>query len=112
MPDPAGKSIYLVNGKSTGYLTAYNTRTKQYTDIAGENATQPVLSHKGNRVMYITAPSRDQNELWEYSWCDERMKSKTPPANSACGAPGSSFLTRGWSRQSATEFVLLFLPGL
>jgi Tol biopolymer transport system component/predicted Ser/Thr protein kinase len=64
MPDPAGHGLYLVNGKSTGYLTDYNTRTKQYVDIAGENATQPVLSRNGKKVMYITAASGDRNELW------------------------------------------------
>jgi Tol biopolymer transport system component/predicted Ser/Thr protein kinase len=64
MPDPAGRGLFLVNGKSTGYLTAYNTRTKEYVDIAGENATQPVLSRNGKRLMYVTLPSRDRNELW------------------------------------------------
>jgi len=64
MPDPAGRGLFLVNGKSTGYLTIYNTRTKQYVDIASENATQPVLSRNGKRLMYITFPSRDRNELW------------------------------------------------
>ncbi|MEQ1473363.1 MAG: hypothetical protein ABLQ96_06065, partial [Candidatus Acidiferrum sp.] len=64
MPDPAGKGLYLVNGKSTGYLTAYNTRTKQYTDIAGEDGTQPVVSRNGKKIMYVTSPSRDRAELW------------------------------------------------
>jgi Tol biopolymer transport system component len=64
MPDPGGRGLYLVNGKSTGYLTVYNTRTKQSVDIAGENATQPVFSRSGKRLMYITIPSRDRNELW------------------------------------------------
>jgi Tol biopolymer transport system component/predicted Ser/Thr protein kinase len=64
MPDPAGKGLYLVNGKSTGYLTAYNTRTRESVDISGENATQPVLSRSGKRLMYVTFPSRDRNELW------------------------------------------------
>lgn len=64
MPDPAGKGIYIVNGKSTGYLTAYNTKTKQSTNIAGEDATQPIISRNGNEVMFITFPSRDRNELW------------------------------------------------
>jgi eukaryotic-like serine/threonine-protein kinase len=64
MPDPAGKGVYLVNGKSTGYLTAYNTHTKESVDISGENATQPVLSRSGKRLMYVTFPSRDRNELW------------------------------------------------
>ncbi|MGA2813626.1 MAG: protein kinase [Candidatus Acidiferrum sp.] len=64
MPDPAGKGLYVVSGKSSGLLTAYNTKTKQSTDIAAENATQPALSHDGKRVMYITIPARDRNELW------------------------------------------------
>jgi Tol biopolymer transport system component/predicted Ser/Thr protein kinase len=64
MPDPASHGLFLVNGKSTGFLTVYNTRTKEYVDIAGENATQPVLSRNGKRLMYITFPSRDRNELW------------------------------------------------
>jgi Tol biopolymer transport system component/predicted Ser/Thr protein kinase len=64
MPDPGGKGLYVVNGKSTGYLTAYNTRTRQSVDIAGENATQPVITRNGKRLMYVTFPSRDRNELW------------------------------------------------
>src|SRR5271163_659428 len=47
MPDPAGKGLYFVNGKSSGFLTTYNTRTKQVTDIASENATQPAISPDG-----------------------------------------------------------------
>jgi Tol biopolymer transport system component/predicted Ser/Thr protein kinase len=64
MPDPAGKGLYVVSGKSSGLLTAYNTRTKQSADIAAENATQPGISHDGKRVMYITIPAKDRNELW------------------------------------------------
>ncbi|MFY9801929.1 MAG: protein kinase [Candidatus Acidiferrales bacterium] len=64
MPDPGGKGLYFVNGKSSGFLTAYNTRTRQSTDIASENATQPAISPDGKKVMYITVPSRDHNELW------------------------------------------------
>jgi Tol biopolymer transport system component len=64
MPDPTGKGLYVVSGKSSGLLTAYNTKTKQSVDIAAENATQPALSHDGKRVMYITIPAKDRNELW------------------------------------------------
>jgi serine/threonine protein kinase/Tol biopolymer transport system component len=64
MPDPAGKGLYVVSGKSSGLLTAYNTKSKQSMDIAAENATQPAISHDGKRVMYITIPARDRNELW------------------------------------------------
>jgi serine/threonine protein kinase/Tol biopolymer transport system component len=64
MPDPAGKGLYVVSGKSSGLLTAYNTKTKQWRDIAAENATQPTISHDGKRVMYITIPAKDRNELW------------------------------------------------
>src|SRR6266404_6155765 len=64
MPDPAGKGLYLVSGKSSGFLTAYNTVTKTSTDIASENATQPAISRDGKRVMYITIPAKDRMELW------------------------------------------------
>ncbi len=64
MPDPAGKGLYLVNGKSSGFLTAYNVKTKTFTDIASENATQPAISRNGKRVMYITVPAKDRMELW------------------------------------------------
>ncbi|HEX4486502.1 MAG TPA: protein kinase [Terriglobales bacterium] len=64
MPDPNGHGLYLVNGKSTGYLTLYSTGSKQQVDIAGENATQPVLSRDGKKLMYVTLPSSDRSELW------------------------------------------------
>ena len=64
MADPAGGGIYFVSGKSSGFLTAYDVRTKQFTDIATENATQPAFSRDGKRVMYLTIPARDRNEIW------------------------------------------------
>ena len=64
MPAPGGKGIYFVSGKSSGILTAYNVHSKQSTDIAAENATQPAISPDGKRVMYITLPARDRSELW------------------------------------------------
>ena len=64
MPDPSGKGIYFVNGKSSGFLTAYHVHSKESTDIVSENATQPIISPDGKRVMYITLPAKDRNELW------------------------------------------------
>jgi serine/threonine protein kinase len=64
MPDPAGKGLYVVNGKSSGFLTAYNVSSRTSTDIASENATQPAISRDGKRVMYITVPAKDRMELW------------------------------------------------
>ena len=64
MPDPGGKGIYFVNGKASGLLTVYNVHSKQSTDIASQNATQPVVSRNGKRLMYITIPSQDRVELW------------------------------------------------
>ena len=40
MPDPGGRGIYFVNGKSSGSLTAYHVHSKESTDIA-EDATGP-----------------------------------------------------------------------
>jgi hypothetical protein len=88
MPDPASKALYLVNGKSTGYLTVYNMRTRESVDISGENATQPVLSRSGKRLMYVTFPSRDRNELW-VSDVDGNNKTRL--------AQGFSIATGYWS---------------
>jgi serine/threonine protein kinase len=63
MPDPAGKGIYYVNGKSSGFLTAYRVHSKESTDIA-EDATQPIISPDGKRVMFLTLPSPQRSELW------------------------------------------------
>jgi serine/threonine protein kinase/Tol biopolymer transport system component len=64
MRDPSGKGIYFVNGKASGFLTAYNVHSKQSTDIASENASQPAISPDGKRVVYLTAPSKDRTEIW------------------------------------------------
>ncbi len=64
MPDPGGKGIYYVNGKSSGFLTAYHVHSKESTDIVSEEATQPIISPDGKRVMYITLPAADRSELW------------------------------------------------
>ena len=64
MPDPGGKGIYFVNGKSSGFLTAYHVHSKESTDIVSEDATQPIISPDGKRVMYITLPAPQRTELW------------------------------------------------
>jgi serine/threonine protein kinase len=64
MPDPGGKGIYYVNGKSSGFLTAYHVHSKESTDIVAEEATEPTISPDGKRVMYITLPAPQRNELW------------------------------------------------
>jgi serine/threonine protein kinase/Tol biopolymer transport system component len=95
MPDPAGKGIYVVNGKSTGYLTAYNTKTKSSVDIAAENATQPAISHDGKRLMYITIPSRDLNELWvsDLDGTNRTRLAQGPALATATWAPDDSSLS-------------------
>jgi Tol biopolymer transport system component len=64
MPDPGGKGMYYVNGKSSGFLTAYHVQSKESTDIVSEDATQPEISPDGKRVMYITLPAPQRKELW------------------------------------------------
>ena len=64
MPDPSGNGIYFVNGRSSGFLTAYHVHSKESADIVSEDATQPTISPDGKRVMYVTLPARDRNELW------------------------------------------------
>jgi serine/threonine protein kinase len=64
MPDPGGKGIYYVNGKSSGFLTTYHVHSKESKDIASDDATQPEISPDGKRVMYTTLPAPNRNELW------------------------------------------------
>jgi serine/threonine protein kinase len=64
MPDPGGKGIYYVNGKASGFLTAYHVRSRASTDIVSEDASQPIISPDGRRVMYITDPAPQRTELW------------------------------------------------
>ena len=64
MPDPGGKGTYFVNGKSSGFLTAYHVHSKESTDIVSEDASQPIISPDGKRVMYITLPAPQRTELW------------------------------------------------
>ena len=64
MPDPAGKGIYYVNGKSAGFLTAYSVQSKESKDIVSEDAFQPIISPDGKRVMYVTPRAPHKTELW------------------------------------------------
>lgn len=64
MPEPSGRGIYFVNGKSSGVLTAYQVRTKESNDIVTDEASQPAISPNGKRLIYITLPSPRRSELW------------------------------------------------
>jgi serine/threonine protein kinase/Tol biopolymer transport system component len=64
MPDPGGKGIYFVSGKSSGSLTVYHVKSKESRDIVFEDATQPIISPDGKRLMYITRPGPQTAELW------------------------------------------------
>jgi serine/threonine protein kinase len=65
MPSPAAKGIYFVNGRRSGFLTAYNLKTKQSIDLIQEEATQPALTWDGRHLMYITlSGNAQQGDLW------------------------------------------------
>jgi DNA-binding winged helix-turn-helix (wHTH) protein/Tol biopolymer transport system component len=64
MPDPGGRGIYFVNGKASGFMTAYHVNSKKSKDIVSEHATQPAISPDGKRVMYIMSPAPQRSELW------------------------------------------------
>ncbi|MGA2847284.1 MAG: hypothetical protein ABSF68_17885, partial [Candidatus Acidiferrales bacterium] len=91
MPDPAGKGFYYVNGKSSGFLTAYNVRSKQSVDIASETAAQPSISPDAKRVMYLISPEAGHSELW-VSDLDGRNKVKV--------ASSGRLATGVWSHDS------------
>jgi len=91
MADPSGKGIYFVNGKATGFLSAYNIRTKQTADIASENATQPSISPDGKRVMYVAQLARDRTEVWT---------ANIDGSNPVKIATGESLATTTWAPDS------------
>jgi serine/threonine protein kinase len=64
MPDPSGKGILFVNGKSSTLLTVYHVRTKSTDELVSENSTQPVISPDTKHIMYIRVPDQNRNELW------------------------------------------------
>lgn len=64
MPDPSGKGIYFINGKTAGALTVYNFRTKQAADLVTEDTSQPTISPDGYRVAYVSLPDINHAEIW------------------------------------------------
>ena len=64
MADPGGKGIYFINGKLSGRLSVYRVHSKDSVDLVAEDASQPVISRDGRRIVYITIPEPNQNELW------------------------------------------------
>jgi serine/threonine protein kinase/Tol biopolymer transport system component len=93
----SGKEIYYISGKSSGFLTVYNTRTRQSLDLVDEESIQPVVSPDGKRVMYVVISGPHREELW-LSDIDGSNKVKL--------AGGESFATGEWSHdESFLNFV-------
>jgi serine/threonine protein kinase/WD40 repeat protein len=92
MTNSAIKGIYYVNGKASGFLTAYKVRSKEARDIVSENSTQPIVSPDGKRVMYIKVLGPVQNELWV---------SDIAGTNKVKLAASGTLLTGDWSPDSS-----------
>jgi len=103
MPDSGGKGIYYLSGRFSGSLTAYHAHSKESTDIVLEDATQPIISPDGKRVMYTTLPTSGKNELWT-SDIDGVNKVKIASAD----APEQDHLTLNWAPDN---FHLSFSQG-
>ena len=91
MPDPAGKGLFFVSGRSTRILTVYDTRKKTSIDIDDENPTQPALSIDDKRIAYVTAPARDREEVWT---------ANVDGSNRVKIASGENMATETWSPDS------------
>jgi Tol biopolymer transport system component/predicted Ser/Thr protein kinase len=91
MPDPGGKGIYFVNGKSSGVLTAYHVQSKQSTDIVSEEATQPEISPDGRRLMYVTLTAGKNHAIWA---------SDIDGSNRVKIATGESLDTGSWAQDN------------
>ena len=64
MPDPGGRGILFVNGRESGFLTAYQPRSKSSVDVVSENATQPTISADGKHLMFVKILGQSKMELW------------------------------------------------
>ncbi len=102
MQDPGGKGIYYVNGKTSGFLTAYHVQSKESADIVSEDATQPIISPDGKRVMYITVLSPLKSELWA---------SDIDGSNRVKLASGENMGTGTWARDNFRLSFQEFRPG-
>ena len=105
MRDPGGEGIYYVNGKSTGYLTAYHVHSKESVDIVAEDATQPTISPDGKRVMYVTLPAPYKTDPW-VSDKTELWVSDIEGGNKVKVATGVSLQTGTWA---SDNFHLTFI---
>jgi Tol biopolymer transport system component len=97
--DPRGKGIYYVNGRPSGFLTTYRVQSKQPTDLASDDATQPAISPDGKRVMYVAYPAPPRAEVWV---------SDTGGSNKVKIATGENLATARWAPDN---FHLLFSQG-
>ena len=64
MLNAGDRGILFVNGKESGFLTAYQPRTKTSLDLVSENATQPTVSPDGKHVIYVKLLGPYKMELW------------------------------------------------
>jgi Tol biopolymer transport system component len=64
MKDPAGKGIFFLNGRDSGFISSYDLRAKTSTDTISEVANQPTLSRDARHLMYATEPEPGRRELW------------------------------------------------
>ena len=97
MRDPSGEGIFFINGRSSGFLSVYDLRSKSSHDITSEFATQPAISPDGKWVMYVTQPEPHRNEIW---------LSDTEGNNKAKVASSRSLGTGDWSPDSSQlEYV-------
>ena len=91
MMAPGTTGIYYVNGKTSGFLTAYHVRSKESVDIVSEDASQPSVSPDGKRLMYVKLLGGDQGELWV---------SEIDGANKVKLSAAGNLSTGGWSPDS------------
>jgi len=100
MPDPATKGIYYVNGKASGFLTAYHVHTKESVDIVAENASQPVISRDGKQVMYIKLPGVNASDPWRVDRSELWVSDIDGTHQAKLASSSGSLGTGEWSHDS------------
>jgi serine/threonine protein kinase len=114
MKDPAGRGVFFVNGKDSGYLSVYDVGTKSSRDILTEIGVQPTISHDNKRVMYVTRPEPGHDELW-VSDLDGgnqvKILTSSNPVNTGSWSPDSIRLQFTKTKSSGDENFIVNADG-
>jgi serine/threonine protein kinase/WD40 repeat protein len=98
LPDPNGKGIFYVNGRASGALIRFDTKSGVSQEIVPELAKQPIISPDGKKFMYVRIGLSGKDDEWWISDIDGKNRIKV--------GSGKDSGTGDWSADSANVAFL------